>query len=86
MYNSFYLICLGLVLEPQFPENVVDTMNKVLVNQRNLLQVKLKESDCVVTVVCVVMSFVCYMVDILYVTEYNHSNLGCFYLDLQFFT
>jgi hypothetical protein len=31
-YKYYYLVCLGLVLEAQIPENVVDQMKQGLVN------------------------------------------------------
>ena len=37
MYIRYNLLGLGLCLEPHIPENIVDEMNKVLVQQWNLL-------------------------------------------------
>jgi hypothetical protein len=36
VYNIYYLFCLGLVLEAQIPENVVNQMKEFLVNHGNL--------------------------------------------------
>jgi hypothetical protein len=36
MYNWYYLLCLGVIVEPHIPQNGVDQMNEVLVNQLNL--------------------------------------------------
>jgi hypothetical protein len=36
VYNIYYLICLGLILEAQIRENVVYQMKEFLVNHGNL--------------------------------------------------